>query len=213
MKIIRLVSLFCFLILNSVGFGQENSGIPQRTPEQEAQKQTEKLQQELNLTAEQSKQIYEINLRYARERQISKKRSEAVERMKNKNSEIQQILSNDQNEKLQSKRYERNTETGTNPQNRPVNSSFRANQDNRANPSVRITVPEINMRSGFRPSNPTVQKPAEPTVTSPQSTRRSTPTDQSQPNVRSNPSAVRPSLTVPSTSFRRSESPTNSSKR
>ena len=93
-------------------YSQENSVVPKRTPEQEALKQTEMLQQELNLNQNQTNQVYEINLRYARERQISNKRSEALERMKNKNAEINQVLSPEQNDRLQSKRYERtNIET------------------------------------------------------------------------------------------------------
>ena len=58
------------------------------TPEQEAIKQTEKLQSELKLTDEQAKIVYEINLRYARERQLSNSRSQAMERIRNKNEEI-----------------------------------------------------------------------------------------------------------------------------
>ena len=93
MKTVNIFSVVLLLLMVSSIYSQENTGVPQRTPEQEAVKQTDKFQQELNLTPDQAKQIYDINLRYARERQISNKRSEAVERMKNKNVEIQQILS------------------------------------------------------------------------------------------------------------------------
>ncbi|MDR0370683.1 MAG: hypothetical protein LBH80_02340 [Prevotellaceae bacterium] len=86
---------------------QENHNIPQQIPEQEAARQTERLQQELHLTRQQVKQVYEINLKYARERQISNKRSEALERTKNKNKDLKKVLSKEQFEQLQNKRYER----------------------------------------------------------------------------------------------------------
>ena len=86
---------------------QETPVVMQRTPEQEAAKQTEKLQQELSLTQEQVRKVYEINLRYARARQVSNTRTEAMERMKNKNADLEKVLTADQNERLQSKRYER----------------------------------------------------------------------------------------------------------
>jgi hypothetical protein len=88
-------------------FSQESVGIPQQSAEQEAVKQTEKLKQELQLNAEQAKRIYEINLRYERKRQISNTRSEAIQRIKNKNTEIERVLNEDQKNALQNKRYER----------------------------------------------------------------------------------------------------------
>jgi len=78
MKTVKLILFFFVLILKLPAFSQDKTVVLQRTPEQEAVKQTEKLQQELSLTAEQAKQIYEINLRYARERLISSKRSEGL---------------------------------------------------------------------------------------------------------------------------------------
>jgi len=184
---------------------QENSVVPQRTPEQEAAKQTEKLQQELGLTPEQIKQVYEINLKYARERQISNTRSEAVERMKNKNADIQRILTAEQSDRLQTKRYERSAvETASGSRNQPAgSSSFRAPADYRSNPTVRIPSNDMNMRgSSFRQSTPPVQQatpqsqavrrstlPASPTTTQPQSSPsaapalRNTPPQQSSPSV------------------------------
>ncbi|MHB9055672.1 MAG: hypothetical protein ACYC2P_05895 [Paludibacteraceae bacterium] len=78
----------------------------ERTPEQEAVKQTEKMQKELYLTPEQAKSIYEINLKYARERKLSNKRSDAINRIKLKNEEIGKVLDNRQNNELQNKRSE-----------------------------------------------------------------------------------------------------------
>lgn len=206
MKTLQFISVLLFLTIAINAFGQENtSAVPQRTPEQEAMKQTDKLQQELNLTADQATQIYDINLRYARERQASNKRSEALERMKNKNAEIQQILSQEQNEKLQTKRYERsntNTDPQTAIQNRPVNPpGFRSGSDFRTNPTVRVTPNDVPVRSSFRTSTPTSGTQSN---SQPQTVRRSVTTE---PAPRTNPSSVRQSVPTPTFVPRRTETP------
>ena len=80
-----LLAAICFPVVITA----QTVSVTDRTPEQEAIKQTEKLQSELKLTDEQAKIVYEINLRYARERQLSNSRSQAMERIRNKNEEIQ----------------------------------------------------------------------------------------------------------------------------
>lgn len=110
MKTTVTLLVLLFLSCSIAIYSQDNaSSLPQRTPEQEAVKQTEKMQQELNLNTNQAKLIYQINLKYARQRQISNTRSESIERMKNKNSEIEKILTSEQNNQLQSKRFERSS--------------------------------------------------------------------------------------------------------
>jgi len=153
MKTVKIVLFFLILILKVPIYGQDNTVMPQRTPEQEAVKQTEKLQQELNLNSEQAKQIYEINLRYAHERLISNKRSEGLFRAKNKNAEIQQVLSSEQNERLQSKRFERTSiERRVINRNQLVNSSgFRSTSDFHPNQS------NLNSRENSRPVNSNFQ--------------------------------------------------------
>jgi len=153
MKTVKIVLFFLILILKVPIYGQDNTVMPQRTPEQEAVKQTEKLQQELNLNSEQAKQIYEINLRYAHERLISNKRSEGLFRAKNKNAEIQQVLSSEQNERLQSKRFERTSiERRVINRNQLVNSSgFRSTSDFHTNQS------NLNSRENNRPVNSNFQ--------------------------------------------------------
>lgn len=204
MKTIKIISIALLLSLVIPLFGQENNVILHRTPEQEAIKQTEKLQQELNLTNEQAKQVYEINLRYARERQISNKRSEAVERMKNKNTEIQQVLNQEQNEKLQTKRYERTSiESPTIIRNQPVNpSSFRSNSDFRTNQTVRIPSSNRNVRSDFVPSTPTGTQV-------PQSVRRNPTTQQQNSPSRTNPTINRPTPTSTNPWSNRPTAPTS----
>jgi len=219
MKTLKIVLVILFFTIACSGYSQDNNVVLKRTPEQEAMKQTEKLQQELNLTPEQIKQLYDINLKYEKERQISNKRSEAVERMKNKNAEIQQVLTAEQNERLQTKRYQRtNSETPVN-QSRPVNPTFRANQDYRSTPTT-IRVPSVTVPStqnSFRAATPTNagQNRATQSTQSPQAVRRESSTESSTrmstpsatrsaaPSSLNTPSAAPPQRTEPSTSTNR----------
>lgn len=201
MKTVKLILLFFVLILKLPAFSQDNTVVLQRTPEQEAVKQTEKLQKELNLNAEQAKQIYEINLRYARERLISSKRSEGLERAKNKNAEIQQVLSADQNDRLQSKRYER-----TSTDRQAIYNSQQVNPSGfRSTTNFRTNQAELNSRNANRAVNPNFQN-GNPTnrpvrTTLPSSTFRAT---QNQDNQ----NATRMSTGNPnSSSVRRSDNP------
>ncbi|MDR2841419.1 MAG: hypothetical protein LBV75_09240 [Paludibacter sp.] len=98
-----IIILFSF----SASYAQDVSSAPERGVEQEAAKQTERMRDELNLTPEQVKKIYQINLKYAQQRQQSNMRSDAVIRIKNKDIELRKVLSAAQYELLQSKRYER----------------------------------------------------------------------------------------------------------
>ena len=99
--------LFLLLAINIPTFSvAQSTSVIDRTPEQEAVKQTDKMQKELNLTPEQVKNIYEINLKYARERKHSNKRSDAVNRIRSKTEEIGKVLNDRQNYELQTKRSE-----------------------------------------------------------------------------------------------------------
>ena len=104
---VLFILLLSCILLSANNNTQENAPAPSRTPEQEAALQTQKMQQELNLTQEQSQAIYEINLKHARERQVSKSRSEALERVRNKDAEMREVLTRDQYIRLQDKRYDR----------------------------------------------------------------------------------------------------------
>ncbi|MBP1664970.1 MAG: hypothetical protein H6Q19_2110 [Bacteroidetes bacterium] len=126
-----ILVIICWAVINIPVFVvAQSTAVTDRTPEQEALKQTEKLQNELQLTEQQYKAIYQINLRYARERQQSNTRSQAVERIRNKNEDIQKVLSPKQYDELQNRKNEvkvieidnANRYVRTNPQNR-VNSS------------------------------------------------------------------------------------------
>ena len=214
MKITIKISLLLLLLcLVSAIRSQENIVISQRIPEQEALKQTEKLQQELSLTAEQTRQIYDINLRYARERQISNTRSEALERIKNKNAEFQQILNTAQNNRLQNKRYERNSiDNSTVKINQSINSSgYHASETYRLNPSVRVISNDINIRNSSRSINS--QTPTNGLTTqNPQSVRgnSSTSTRTSQINI---PPPISHPQSAPPLPRRKPETPNNSTRR
>lgn len=197
-------------------YGQDNAVIPQRTPEQEATKQTEKLQQELDLNQEQAKQVYEINLKYARERQVSNTRSAAMERMKNKNAAIERVLNEDQNYRLQTKRYERTTiEIPSGNRSMPSNSpGYRSSSDYRSNPSVRVPSNDNNLRSSYRSTTPQSQG----TTQQNQTLRRSTTTPSYtprvlQPSTRSSSSGSGNSYSAPRQTVTPSSPQNNSSSR
>ena len=104
----RRISFYIALLLFAMSFPiaatAQSTSVTDRTPEQEPAKQTEKLQKELNLTSDQAKNVYDINLKYARERKQSNRRTESVTRIKNKNEELSRVLSNSQNDELPSRR-------------------------------------------------------------------------------------------------------------
>ena len=85
---------------------EENGTAVARSPETEALRQTERMKIDLNLTPTQEKLVYNINLKYEKERQQSNDRRKAVERIKSKNEELQKVLTEQQYAKLQSKRYD-----------------------------------------------------------------------------------------------------------
>ena len=141
-RINKIIFILLLTISAPVFVAAQSMSISDRTPEQEAAKQTEKLQKELNLSAEQTNKIYEINLRYARARQQSGRRSDAMERIKNKDNEIKRELSPNQYNQLTTKRMEvQSVEVGekvrytrTNPQNRiETNRSRRQSSESEIN--------------------------------------------------------------------------------
>lgn len=207
---IKILLLSLFLCLGLSIRSQDNVSVPQRTPEQEAAKQTEKIQQELNLTSEQIKQVYEINLRYARERQVSNTRSQAMERIKNKNTEMQRVLTENQYNQLQSKRYERTSIENQNVNRNQSNASgFRSSTDYRTNSAVRVISSDMNLRSSYRSAPPTNSSAPQATLRSDQSNQRSSQSN----NGTSRPQSVAPSSTRSSSpaSTRSSSPPSRSS--
>lgn len=142
MKVLKIILLFTLLVTSvMLVHGQENSTVPERTAEQEAAIQTEKIQQELHLNEEQTKQVHEINLKYARERQLSNSRSEALQRVKNKEADLRKILRPEQFERLKNKQFDRSAYQSTyiNRTNSPQSPNLR--QETNANPTYRTGVP------------------------------------------------------------------------
>lgn len=101
-----IILIFIFKLFALYAEPQENAVAPPRTPEQEAALQTTKMQQELALSAEQTREVYEINLRHARERQTSTSRSDALKRVRVKETELQRVLTTRQYDRLQEKRVD-----------------------------------------------------------------------------------------------------------
>lgn len=187
MKTLRFLSFILLLFTLALPlYSQESAVVPQRTPEQEAARQTEKLQKELNLTSEQTKRVYEINLRYARERQISNTRNEAIERMKNKNADIQRVLNYQQNERLQSKWIERTSisPSSVNRTQSNVPATFRSSTEYRSNVGSRVASPDVNRQMTVRRSQGFTEQGG---AQSPQTVRRG-----------SSQIITRPSVSVPS---------------
>jgi len=164
MKTLKLILIVLIIFLVVPAHGQDNDVVPQRTPEQEASKQTEKLQQELNLSSGQARQVYDINLRYARERHVSNKRSEAIQRMKSKNDELQRVMNEDQYNRLQNKRYERSSfELPAGNRNQPANSSgYRSSPGARTNMPARTNSSGTNIRNNARSNGTYYQGRSQP---------------------------------------------------
>ncbi len=72
---------------------------PQRTPEQEAQKRTERMKRELLLTDTQEAEVYKINLKYAELRRQPATHEDIIARIQAMNAELQAILTPEQFEK------------------------------------------------------------------------------------------------------------------
>lgn len=190
MKILKIILLiFATLALNIAVYSQDNNTTPVRTPEQEAAKQTEKLQQELDLSADQVRQIHEINLKYARARKASNTRSDALQRIKDKEAELKKVLNPNQYTQLQNKRYERSSfQTPSGNRNLPVNpSGFRPATDSRTQQISRDQQANPNARRDNRPNNSGTE------------IRRTQQPVYREGTVRQNPTATQPRTSNPQT--------------
>lgn len=86
------ILLILFMAMSAAAFAQNDVCRPARTPEEEAQKQTQMLQRELSLTDAQCDTVYKIHLKYATMRQISNTRAESLERMNAMTAELLNVL-------------------------------------------------------------------------------------------------------------------------
>ena len=183
MKLLKIIALFLLFLCPALSFGQESTSAPERTPEQEAAKQTEKLQQELNLSTDQARQVHEINLKYARARKVSNTRMDAIQRIKDKEVELSRVLSDQQQSVLQNKRYER--------------SSFQSNDSKQQNPAVRQ--PTDNSNQVNRSSSTGTIQRSEPLTESSRNAVRTNEYERNTPAVRQSytqPRTTRPAIST-----------------
>lgn len=220
MKFSKII-LLAFYIFFGCGFvaGQENTNTPERTPEQEAARQTEKMQQELNLTPEQVQQVHEINLKYARERQVSNSRTEALQRVKNKEQDLRKVLKPAQYNELQNKQYERSTPNPAIRRTTPANNNSYRDQNSQPTYRTGPRVRQPNNENGAVRQRPnTGEQRVQPgqRSTNDENRRTTTPATERNSGVRSTTPYNPPSrqTTTPSSSpGRRTDSYTPSSSR
>lgn len=90
----NLLYIFLFICATCPLWAQHH---PQRTPEDIARKQTEMLVRELNIQDSIMRDtLYRMHLKFARKRQISNTRAEAMHYMQEANAELQTILTPEQ---------------------------------------------------------------------------------------------------------------------
>lgn len=113
-----------------------------KTPEQEASSHAEKMQKELNLNSEQTEAVYRIQLKYAKQREESNSRSEALERVRHKENDLKSVLRSDQYERLKNKKFERAAPTPANaPQIRESQPQRNSEQPSRISPQRNSSSP------------------------------------------------------------------------
>ena len=97
----KLFSIVCATLVAGMLLAQEPNVRPQRTPEEEASKQTERLVRELGIKdSVRIDTIYRMHLKYARIRQKGLTRAENMERMQSIYNELKQLLTPDEFERF-----------------------------------------------------------------------------------------------------------------
>ena len=97
----RYFSVLISILFAGILFAQEAEVRPQRTPEEEAVKQTTRLTRELGITdSSRIDTIYRMHLKYARIRQKGLTRAENMERMQAIYGELKLLLSPDEFERF-----------------------------------------------------------------------------------------------------------------
>ncbi|MFV0472067.1 MAG: hypothetical protein ACK5L7_08575 [Paludibacteraceae bacterium] len=188
----KITLLFLSILVSPLLWAQSTTGagyLNQRTPEQEASKQTEKLQYELDLTPEQVKIIYQINLKYAQARKNTVSRVDAMEIIKNKDEDIKRALNDNQYRQLTSKRATRQqVEIDGNKQYLRTNTetmNFRSRSNDR-----QTTTTLRPMRSARRTNvNSNSENPLGRTETTKTFSRQTIRTNESNPSNRSSASS------------------------
>lgn len=108
--------LFCILLIGCSYLTLVAQNIPQRLPEEYAMKQTEMVCRELNITDSiQRHKIYRMHLKYAKMREVSNTRMEALERMQAMTEELKGILTAEQYERFMNQQITSQPRTPQNP--------------------------------------------------------------------------------------------------
>lgn len=95
------LSLFVGVVFTGMVAAQEQTVRPQRTPEEEASKQTERLVRELGIRdSVRIDTIYKMHLKYAQICQKGLSRAENMERMQSIYNELKQLLTPDEFERF-----------------------------------------------------------------------------------------------------------------
>ncbi len=101
---LRSPLFFLFLLSCCCLYAQHPSSSPQRTPEEEALKQTERIVREIGITNETVRDtLYRMHLKYARQRLQSNTRLEELQRMNAIVEELQGILTPEQYNRFMNK--------------------------------------------------------------------------------------------------------------
>lgn len=102
--LLRSPLFFLLLLSCSSLYAWHPSSSPQRTPEEEALKQTERIVREIGITDETVRDtLYRMHLKYARQRRQSNTRLEEVQRMNAIVEELQGILTSEQYNRFMNK--------------------------------------------------------------------------------------------------------------
>ena len=97
----KFISLLCCALLAGSLMAQEPADRPQRTPEEEASKQTERLVRELGIKdSVRVDTIYRMHLKYAKIRQKGLSRAENMDRMQSIYNELKRLLTPDEFERF-----------------------------------------------------------------------------------------------------------------
>ena len=97
----RIFAIFCVLFLGGAVWAQEPTDRPQRTPEEEALRQTTRLVRELGIRdSNRIDTIYRMHLKYAVFRQKGLTRAENMERMQAIHNELKLLLTEEEFERF-----------------------------------------------------------------------------------------------------------------
>jgi hypothetical protein len=117
MRYLLIISLFLQVLLVQA----QHTNHPQRTVEDIARKQTEMLVRELGIKDSITRErIFHLHLKFARKRQVSNTRAEALQYIQEANAELQQILTPEQYEQFMHQQINHNPHRPHNPCNRIV---------------------------------------------------------------------------------------------